>query len=250
MAAPGFSPASVETGFRRAIELIADRLRRFAAPLARGFEPRLAAGARLARLGEPLLHLAQRLLAPLKRRLGQRQIVAGLGALALGGGDGVEQLDAALLDLGGEIGQRGQIGAGFFLARAQGEDLFTRIVDALAPQLLLGADRLQPLLPHVHFALEAFERGFGARRGLAALSRLALRRFERRFQTCKRGEFEQTGGDLRAVHLGLVVGSPGADQRFDQRAERLAAQLRLVLGSADGIARAVELGMRRLGLLA
>ena len=89
------------------------------APLARRFEPRLAAGAGLARFGEPLLHLAQRLLASLQRRLGQSEIVGGLGALALGGGNGVEQLGAALLDLGGEVGERGQIGAGLFLARAQ-----------------------------------------------------------------------------------------------------------------------------------
>ena len=64
------------------------------------------------------------------------KIVGGLAALALGGGDGVEQLAAPLLDLGGEIGERGKIGAGLFLARAQGQDLLARIGDALLPKLL------------------------------------------------------------------------------------------------------------------
>jgi hypothetical protein len=72
-----------------------------AAALARRLEPRLAPRARLARLGEVLLHLAQRLLALLQRRLGERKLVGGLGPLALGRGDRVEQLHPPLLDLGG-----------------------------------------------------------------------------------------------------------------------------------------------------
>ena len=80
---------------RHAVELLADRARGLAAALARRLEPRLAARARLARLGKPLLHLAQRLLAAFQRRLGDRQIVGGLAALALGGGDRVEQFARA-----------------------------------------------------------------------------------------------------------------------------------------------------------
>ena len=108
------------------------------------------------------------------------KIVGGLGPLALGGGDGVEQLHAALLDLGGKIGKRGKIGAGLFLPRAQGEDLLARIGDALPPQLFFLADRLHPLLPEHELALEAFERGIGPCRGLAAPVGASLCRFERR----------------------------------------------------------------------
>ena len=59
----GFTPASRKTGFRRAVELLADGMRSFAPPLARRFEQRLASGPRLARCGKPLLHLAQGFLA-------------------------------------------------------------------------------------------------------------------------------------------------------------------------------------------
>ena len=77
-------PCERKTVFRHAIELIADRARGLAAALARRFQPRFVARARLARLGEPLLHFAQRLLAAFERRLGQSKIVCGLRPLALG----------------------------------------------------------------------------------------------------------------------------------------------------------------------
>src|SRR5262249_24356766 len=108
-----------EACFRRAIELLADRMRILAPALARRFLPRLGASAVLARLSQPLLHLTQRLLELPQRGLGRSEVVGRLTPLALGLSDGVKQLAAALLDLGGEIGQRGEIGAGFFLAGAE-----------------------------------------------------------------------------------------------------------------------------------
>ena len=164
--------------FRRAVELIADRASGLATALTRRLEPRLAARARLARLGKPLLHLAQGLLAAFQRRLGQSQIVRGFRPLALGGGNRIEQFHAPLLDLGREIFQRGEVCARLFLARAQREDLLARIGDTLLPQPFFRADRLQALLAEPDLALETFKRGVGACRGLAAGSGFHLCRFE------------------------------------------------------------------------
>ena len=57
--------------------------------LARALEQSLAAGAGLARGRQPLLHLAQRLVAGFALGLGEGKIVGSLAPLALGVGDGV-----------------------------------------------------------------------------------------------------------------------------------------------------------------
>ena len=169
--------------------------------------------------------------------------------LALGCGDGVEQFHAALLDLGGEIFERGEVGAGLFLARAQRLDLLARIGDALLPQLLFRADRLQALLAEPHLALETFKRGFGAGRGLAARSGFHLCGFECGFQRREGSKREQRRRDAASMPLCLIEPGSRVIERFGQRAELLAGRLRLVLGRGDLIARTVELGMRLLGLL-
>ena len=99
----------------------------------------------------------------------------------------------------GRFCKRGKIGSGLFLARAKRQDLLARIGDALLPQLLFRADRLQALLAEPHLALEAFKRGLGAGRGLAARRGLGLRGFECRFERGERSEPEQRAGDARAV---------------------------------------------------
>ena len=167
------------------------------------FEQRLAPRPRLARAGKPLLHLAQGLLAALQLGLGEGKIVGGLAPLALRRGDGVEQAAAPLLDLGREIGKRGKVGAGLGLARAQGLDLLARLGDAVLPKLLLGGDRLDPLLPEAHLALEALQRGLGAGMGRAAFGGVAMRALKRRLEHVERGKLKRADGiraKARAPH--------------------------------------------------
>src|SRR5262245_23228973 len=148
---------------------------RLAPPPPRRFKQSLAPRPRLACAGELLLHLAQCLLTALELGFGDRQIVGSLAPLTLGGGDGIEQAPAPLLDLGREVGKRGKVGTRFGLARAQDLDLLARLEDAILPKLPLSRDRLKPLLPQANLSFEAFQRRLCPSRLRTARSGLRLR---------------------------------------------------------------------------
>src|SRR6185437_11199220 len=158
-----------KTSFWRAVELFANCMRALGAPLARRFKTRLGAGPIFACSRQALLHLAQGFLQTFQCSLGESEIVRRLAALALGRRDRIEKFGTPLLDLRRQIGERGKIGARLLLAGAERRDLLARIGNALLPQRLLGADRLDALLPEPHLALEPFERRLGSRMNGALL---------------------------------------------------------------------------------
>ena len=84
----------------------------------------------------------------------------------------------------------------------------------------------------------------------AARGGLGLCRFECGFQRGGGNEREQRRRHSASMCPCLVESGAGAGQRLGQSAEFLAGGLRLMLGRGDLIARAVELGMRLLCLLA
>ena len=216
-------------------------MRRLAPPLARRFEQRLGSRPRLARAGEFLLHFAQGLLAALQLGLGESKIVCGLAPLALRRGDGVEQAAAPLLDLGGKIGKGLKVDAGLGRARAQGLDLLARLGDAVPPKLVLGADRLQPLLAQANFTLEALHRGLGTGMGRAVLGRVAMGALERRLERVERGKRKAPRRDPRQGGARLIEGNEGPALGLGKGAELLALGDALMLGLGDGVAGAAKL---------
>src|SRR5262245_37118508 len=219
---------------------------RLAPPLPRRFKQSLAPRPRLACAGELLLHLAQGLLTALELGFGDRQIVGSLAPLTLGGGDGIEQAPAPLLDLCREVGKRGKVGTRFGLARAQDLDLLARLGDAILPKLPLSRDRLKPLLPQANLSFEAFQRRLCPRRLRTARSGLPLRGLECSFEGRERGKTKQGGLDPFALLAGFTQCSAGSCDRFGEGAELFAVGLGRALCGGDSVARAVKLAVRLL----